>query len=472
MSEKIEIFPAFKDYLTSARFKVAYGGRGSGKTRTFVTLLVSNCLYHGWRIVCFREIMKSIDDSIYQEISEEISRRGLDQHFDLLKTEIRCLTSGGVFKFDGLYRNQQKIKGYSNFDCAFVEEAANVTADSWKMLIPTLRKNGSEIWVCFNPESPLDDTYKRFVTESPYPEYKDGRRYMVCKKINYTENPRFPQELQDDMEIMKEDDYTLYLHVYEGMPVANSDLAIIRPEWIEAMEDIHLFLGIDETGETVNGFDVADEGDDANAHVVAKGQVITAAWEWKDNDPNSAAVSVWNRVVGDDELFGKIVYDNIGVGAGAKGELRQRVTEHQMKGKKAPEIEGFNAAASVVDPDQKYDDDKKNKDMFANLKAQAWWRFREGAYNAWKARAGKDFDADKVISISSAMDQKARNKLKAELSQPRREYVGGKVKVESKDKMKKRGVKSPNLADAAIMCFAPRDTGNAVMVSGGRRRRR
>jgi phage terminase large subunit len=466
-----EIFPAFSDFLQPSRFKVAWGGRGSAKTRQFVSILTNNVLM-GWRLVCFREIMKSLEDSVYQEFVEEIERRNLNQYFDIMAKEIRCLCSNGVIKFDGLHRNQQKVKGYAGFDCAWVEEAANVSAESWKFLIPTLRKKGSEIWVSFNPESPLDDTYTRFVTESPYPEDRRGMKYLISKKINYTDNPRFPQELRDDMEIMKEDDYTLYLHVYEGMPVANSDLAIIKPEWVEAMEDIHVFLGIDDSGEVVNGFDVSDEGEDANAHIFAKGQIIRAAWEWKDNDPNSAAVTVWNRITSDHSMFGKIVYDNIGVGAGAKGELRQRISEYELKGKKAPEIEGFNAAGAVAFPSENFDESKTNKDMFANIKAQAWWRFREGAYNAWKARAGKSFDADKIISISSEIDAKTRNKLKAELSQPRREYVGGKVKVEAKDKMKKRGVKSPNLADAAIMCYAPIDTGTPVAIFGAIRRRR
>lgn len=470
MQEKLEVFPAFKDFLQGARFKVAYGGRGSGKSRFFVQMLVTNCLYYGWRIVCLREVMKSLDDSVFAEIEAEINRRGLQDHFDILRTEIRCKTSGGAFKFDGLFRNVQKIKGYSNFDCAFVEEAANVTSDSWKMLIPTLRKTGSEIWVAFNPESPLDDTYIRFVTQSPYPEYRNDKRYMICKKINYTENPRFPQELKDDMEIMRDDDYSLYQHVYLGMPVANSDLAIIKPEWIEAAVDIHLFLGIDESGAILDSLDVADEGPDANAQCRAKGQVITRAWEWKDNDPNSAAVTCWNRAM-DGEPPEKIIFDSIGVGAGAKGELRQCVARYEQTGKKAPEIVGFNAADSVANKDGEDERDKKNKDMFLNLKAQAWWRFRRGMYEAWKARAGKSFDADQIISLSSEIDDKALAKMKAELSQPRREYVGGKVRVEPKDKMKKRGVKSPNLADAAIMLFAPIDSGSPVAIFGARRRR-
>ena len=105
-------------------------------------------MYHGWRLVCFREVMKSVDDSVYQEFIDEIDRRGLSSWFVTTTSPaaIKCPSTGGIIKFDGLFRNQQKLKGYAGFDAAWIEEAANVSAESWKFLIPTLRKEGSEIW--------------------------------------------------------------------------------------------------------------------------------------------------------------------------------------------------------------------------------------------------------------------------------------------------------------------------------------
>lgn len=469
MSENIEVFPAFKDYLQEARFKVAWGGRGSGKTRFFVTLLVTNCLYYGWRVVCLREIQKSIEDSVMQEIIEEIDRRGLGEHFNILRTEIQCTTSGGVFKFEGLMRNQQKLKGYSNFDCAWVEEAANVSAESWKFLIPTLRKKGSEIFVSFNPESPLDATYKMFVTERYYPDYKDGKRYCITKKINYTENPRFPQELKDDLELMKEHDPDLFQHVYLGEPVANSDLAIIPPKWFAATIDLHKHLGIEPSGGVRMGFDVADEGADFNASAIAHGFIVTFLKEWKDNDPNSAANQALNDLInhGGEEL----IYDSLGVGAGAKGELRQRIAELENQSKIPPKITAFVANAAVNNPSDPYDQGyiaesvnhqdgtaRTNKDMFTNLKAQAYWELRDRCYNAWKAVNGKPYDQDKLISFDTDLiPEKVLSKLKGEASQPRREYLNGKLRVEPKDKMKKRGVASPNILEAVVMAFCPDD---------------
>uniref|UniRef100_UPI002175E292 PBSX family phage terminase large subunit n=1 Tax=Bacillus thuringiensis TaxID=1428 RepID=UPI002175E292 len=213
--EVLDIFPAYRDYLQPARFKVAYGGRGSAKTRTFVAILVSNVLYHGWRVVGFREIMNSIEDSVYQEFVAEIERRDLGRFFQILKTEIKCPISGGVIKFSGIKSNAkrlntQKLKGFSNFDAAWLEEANPVSAESWNALIPTMRKDGSEIWVSFNPENPLEETYQRFVANPKYPAEKDGKPYCIVKKINFTENPRFPKELADDAELMRLTDPELY----------------------------------------------------------------------------------------------------------------------------------------------------------------------------------------------------------------------------------------------------------------------
>ena len=212
--EVIDIFPAYRDYLQPARFKVAYGGRGSAKTRTFATLLVTNVLYFGWRVVCFREIMESIQDSVYQEIVAEIDRRELTDRFDILKTEINCPVSGGCFRFSGIRANAsrlntQKLKGFANFDAAWLEEANPVSAESWNALIPTMRKDGSEIWVSFNPENPLEDTYQRFVANPRYPEMRDDRAYCIVRKINFTDNPRFPKELADDAELMRARDLAM-----------------------------------------------------------------------------------------------------------------------------------------------------------------------------------------------------------------------------------------------------------------------
>lgn len=464
--EVIDIFPAYRDYLQPARFKVAYGGRGSAKTRTFCTILTSNVLYFGWRVVCFREIMESIADSVYQEFVAEIERRGLDDYFEILKTEIRCPSSGGCIRFSGIKAsanrlNTQKLKGFSDFDAAWFEEANPVTAESWNAVIPTMRKSGSEIWVSFNPENPLEETYQRFVADPRYPEERDGKAYCIVKKINFTDNPRFPQELADDAELMRLCDPELYRHVYLGEPVADNALSIIKPMWIEAAVDAHLHIkGFPQGGGKIGGFDVSGgvEGDvaapktqDPNALAWRYGCVLAGLEEWHDENPNRAADRAYG-VVGS-EGIDTLHVDNIGVGASVPGELRRLEKEAIAANPRARKARfaGWTASEAPDRPDREYQPGKTHGDMFANLKAQGWGLLADRFRNTWQARNGLPFDRRQVISIPSGLP--LRDKLQAELAQPRRESINGRMKVESKKSLKKRGIPSHNLADAAVMAF-------------------
>lgn len=465
--EVIDIFPAYRDYLQPARFKVAYGGRGSAKTRTFSTILVSNVLYFGWRVVCFREIMESIADSVYQEIVAEIERRGLEDQFDILKTEINCPGSGGCFRFSGIRANAsrlntQKLKGFANFDAAWLEEANPVSSESWNALIPTMRKGGSEIWVSFNPENPLEDTYQRFVANPRYPEERDGAAYCIVRKINFTDNPRFPKELADDADLMRQSDPELYRYVYLGEPVADNALSIIKPAWISAAVDAHRAIADFPTGGgKIGGFDVSGgvEGDvaapksnDPNAFAWRYGSVLGGLEEWQDENPNAAAAHAHPIILR--EGVDMVNVDDIGVGASVPGELRRLHREAQAKNPLVRDFafQGWTASEAPANADREYQPGKTHGDMFANLKAQGWGTLADRFRNTWQARNGLPYDRDNLIAIPSGLP--LREKLQAELAQPRRESVNGRMKVESKKSLKARGVPSHNLADAVVMAFA------------------
>ena len=466
--EVLDIFPAYRDYLQPARFKVAYGGRGSAKTRTFCTVLTSNVLYHGWRVVCFREIMESIADSVYQEFVAEIERRGIERHFEILKTEIKCPGSGGCIRFSGIKANSkrlntQKLKGFSDFDAAWLEEANPVTAESWNALIPTMRKSGSEIWVSFNPENPLEETFQRFVASPTYPAQKDGRAFCIVKKINYTDNPRFPRELADDAELMRQSDPELFRHVYGGEPVANNALSIIKPMWVEASVDAHLKIpGFPVGGGRIGGMDVSGgvEGDvaapksnDPNALAWRYGCILAGLEEWQDENPNAAAAHAYGIIRR--EAIDTLHIDDIGVGASVPGELRRLRTDAAAKDAQTPSAAflGWTASESPAQSDREYQPGKTHGDMFANLKAQGWGLLGDRFRHTWQARNGLPYDPEQLISIPSGLP--LREKLQAELSQPRRESINGRMKVEGKKSLKQRGIPSHNLADAVVMAYAP-----------------
>ena len=119
------------------------------------------------RILCAREIQKSIRDSVHKLLSDQIVELKLDTFFEIQKDTIRNKRTGSEFIFKGLYTNQSEIKSTEGIDIVWIEEAERVSEESWVILIPTVRKEGSEIIVVFNPDSDKSATYKRFVLNLP-----------------------------------------------------------------------------------------------------------------------------------------------------------------------------------------------------------------------------------------------------------------------------------------------------------------
>ena len=445
--------PYFKPLIQKARYKVLYGGRGSGKSYFLAELAVEVARRIGTVILCAREFQGSLDDSVYQLLIETIERLGYTDEFNILKSTITHKGTGAKFVFYGIKNNVTKIKSIQGVGVCWVEEAEAVTKNSWDVLIPSIRGDkNAEIWVSFNPKNILDDTYQRFIVHPP----KD----IISLKANYDANPYFNDTpLLADMLECRERDEDLYRHIWLGEPVADSELAIIKPSWIEAAIDAHEKLGFSAAGRRILGFDVADEGDDANATVLRHGSVVTDMQQWRGQDVIYSADKVY--LYAQEQNIDRIVYDNIGVGAGVKAQFRRKNGKVQTL--------GFNASGAVYKPDAKYTDDKKNRDMFANIKAQAWWMVRDRFYKTWRAvHHGDSYPEDQLISLSSSLHE--LEYLTAELSRPQVDYdQNGRVKAESKKDMKKRGIPSPNRADALVMAFAPVQGGlniNPKILSG------
>ncbi len=206
------------------RYKVFYGGRGSGKSWAIAEALIVMSDMCKLRILCCREIQKSIKDSSYQLLKDTADRLGIANRFVFLETEIRHKKTGSKFIFTGLLRNEQTIKSKEGMDICWVEEAQTVSESSWETLIPTIRKDGSEIWLSFNPLNADDPTTVRFV-ENPPPE-------AYVRKVNYDENPYFTEEMRSEMEYDKRTDYEKYLHIWEGYPRTFSDAQIFRGKFV------------------------------------------------------------------------------------------------------------------------------------------------------------------------------------------------------------------------------------------------
>lgn len=172
------------------RYKVAHGGRGSGKSWSVARLLIARAASEPIRVLCARETQKSIQESVHKLLKDQIAAMGLDVHFEVQETRILGV-NGSEFSFAGIrQQGVTNLKSFEGVDVCWVEEAQVVTKRSWDVLIPTIRKPGSEIWITFNPELDTDETYSRFVTFPP-----DEALVVAC---NWSDNPWFPAELDKE----------------------------------------------------------------------------------------------------------------------------------------------------------------------------------------------------------------------------------------------------------------------------------
>ena len=231
-SQTIAQFPNKLDFLFEPhRYKVAYGGRGSGKSWSFARALLIKAANEPTRVLCAREIQKSIKQSVHTLLNDQIQSLGLGAFYEVLEAEIRGL-NGSTFSFTGLATNTvESIKSFEGCDIVWVEEAQTVSKKSWDILIPTIRKPNSEIWVSFNPNIDTDDTYTRFVVNPP--------ENAKVVKVNYTDNPWFPEVLEIERQHSEKTNPD-YANIWEGDCKAAVDGAIYSNEIREAQEEGHI----------------------------------------------------------------------------------------------------------------------------------------------------------------------------------------------------------------------------------------
>ncbi len=219
--------------LYPRRFKVFYGGRGSGKSRSIVSYLIERARFRPSRVGCFREIQASIKESSYAELVDEINRKGHADEYRCVDGEITHHFTRSKFNFKGLWRNITAVKGYAGITEAFCEEAENISQVSWDTLIPTIRADGSEIIIAFNPNRETDPTWTNFV--APYVDKMTDGIYqdddIVVVNVNHIHNPWFTDELRQHMNQMKAVDYDRYLWVYEGLFNRRTDEAVLGGKW-------------------------------------------------------------------------------------------------------------------------------------------------------------------------------------------------------------------------------------------------
>lgn len=206
-------------YTSTKRYNVLYGGRGGAKSWGVGNCLILKAYQETRLVLCTREIQNTIKDSVHKLLSDKIEKFGLLPFFEIQRDAI-IGQNGSKFIFKGLRHSVGEIKSTEGITDCWVEEAQSVSNESWDVLIPTVRAEGSQFYIGFNPDSPDDPVYKRFVATE--------RDDALLININYSDNPFFPEVLRKEMEWDKKNDYEKYLWIWEGQPRQISDAQVFK----------------------------------------------------------------------------------------------------------------------------------------------------------------------------------------------------------------------------------------------------
>ncbi len=392
-----------KEFNKKCRYKFAYGGRGGGKSQSVAKMLLKIGNEQKVRVLCTREIQNSIKDSVHTLLSDEIKELNYTD-YDVTRDTIRNLRTGAEFIFAGMYGQDRKqtMKSMANVNYVWVEEAQSVSKGSLEILDPTIRAEASELWFTYNMNFP-DDPITQFMYAIP-----DDKKIVV--KINWYENPYLPDDLRELAERHKAD-YLAgknpdFLHIWEGEPINLSDRTIIKlNDVIAAMQR----PGMAE-GRIRIGVDVARYGSDRTVLTRIIGTKMLDIKAFNGLSITDIACEV--KLMAQNERYVEIRIDDTGVGGGLTDVLRK---------------DDFNVLP-INFGELAIEDDK-----YANRISEMWKQFRDNI-------------ADYAL-IDNA-------ELKTELIS--REYKfdnKDRFRVESKDEYKKRGFRSPDLADSVLLAY-------------------
>lgn len=379
---------------------VFYGGRGSGKSQHVAIALILRGRQKKLRILCTRELQNTIADSVHKLLSDIINNNGFTD-YEITDKAIRNTLTGTEFIFKGLRHNSTEIKSMEGIDICWIEEAQSISEQSLDVLVPTIRKPGSQLIYTFNRMNDLDPVYVRYV--------RTERARTFVARVNYDVLDRaglFPDVLREEMEADKKKSLSLYAHVWLGEPRSQADNSIIdRESVLLAME-----RELDDEGAIEVGVDVARMGNDRTVFMMRRGHKKIAEQTYSKLRTDEVADQLEVFVGFDKSNIIKV--DDTGVGGGVTDQMLRR-------GYRVVPL-NFNDAAN--DPDK-----------YPNMISEGWFHLAD-----LMGEMQLDLDEDLLMELTTRqwkMDSKGRRA------------------VESKQDYKKRGFRSPDKADALILCF-------------------
>jgi phage terminase large subunit len=399
---EVWIPPQFKELFNPIwRNILYYGGRGSTKSHSIARALILQGRTSKLRILCTREIQNSIEDSSFQLLKDIIELYGF-KDYTYTNTGIVNQITGTTFMFKGLRKGTtNSLKSLEGIDKCWIEEAHSVTEESLDILSPTIRKDGAQLIFSFNRWNELDPVYVKYVMNTPPNTYS--------RIVNYTDIEQygiFPDVLKEEAEYDKLNNPELYAHKWLGEPMGQAEMAIISR--VRAMQSMQ--RQIEDDGAIIIGVDVARMGGDRTVFWKRKG-LKTISTQIHTKLRTTQICDALEQFVNFDKLI-EIKIDDTGVGGGVTDEMMKR---------------GYNIRAI------NFGSVAQDTDKYPNWISEAWFHLAEIIDDV-----ELPMDSDLLMELSTrqwAQDNK------------------GKRRVESKVDYKKRGFRSPDIADACIICY-------------------
>lgn len=389
------------------RYKAAWGGRGSGKSNDRAQAVVLRMVTQpGSRIVCLREVQNSIKDSVYQLICDWINRLGLGGMFDITRDEIRG-PGQSLCIFRGMRdQNAESIKSLEGYTVAWFEEAQTCSQRSLDLLRPTIRAPGSELWFTWNPRA-RTDPIDMFLRQKPPAD-------AVVVKANFDSNPWFPAELEGERLLDETGDEARYRNIWLGDYEDQSDRQLISAKVV----DRAMTTKVETTrqDELIMAVDVARYGDDETVICWRRGRdAYSMPWVFLNKlDTMEVAARVAHQF--DNNRPNALFVDETGVGAGVVDRLKQ-----------------LGYPVTPVNFGSKPDGMTDAK--VANKRAEMWVRMRE-----WMNGVSAIPDDPHLAAQLTAVEYK--------------HDANNAILLEKKEDMKRRGLPSPDRADALALTFA------------------
>ncbi len=430
----ILISPAFEPFLKDHyRYKIAFGGRGGGKSENIARCLLVMAMRSRLRIACVREIQKSIRQSVHTLFSDLIRKYELID-YQITEREIRNVKTGSEFLFSGLQdHTADSLKSMANIDIAWIEEGQSITEKSLNIFTPTIRKSGSEIWISYNrylyndavhgifnsylQGSGLEKTFKTYV----WTEWRAENAIAI--KVNYDANPWFTDENRTELESDKLNNPELYNYKWLGHPLSMGDNCLIPLKSV--LESIN--REVKEWEHISIGCDPARYGDDESVIFVRNGFRVLPAITFRGVNTSRLATEII-RICRDYYTQGytktiEIKVDDTGLGAGVTDQLETAQNNEKIKPNPAFNLSVLPLVnnAEAGDPDYK------------DLGTELWGNVKKA-----------------LETVSLPDDQELIEQLTN-----RRYHIepDGRIKLERKEDMKKRGIHSPDRADALALCL-------------------